>query len=210
MVTAEVGGPSDGWQRRRARISLQIERAALQLFATQPSDEVTVEQIAQAAGISKRTFFRYFATRDEVLAVMPNRQVDALCARVAARPAKETVLEAFIAAVQQGEGDDAARDDIVLLWATAIRRGAGLPQLDGRNGPQLKALTEVIAKREGLEVSDVRVQTWATAIAAVLGASFASWLETDGAGPSPKTIEEWFVALGEIGQGRRRPRRATS
>src|ERR1700742_4191293 len=101
----EERGVSEGWARRRARVAFEIERAALNLFATRSPDEVTVEDIAQAAGISRRTFFRYFPSRDDVLAALPMRHVARLCDRFATRPAEEGVLDAFIAAVIEEEAE---------------------------------------------------------------------------------------------------------
>jgi len=41
----------------------EIWHAAIDLFYLQGFDEVTIDQIAERAGVSRRTFFRYFAWR---------------------------------------------------------------------------------------------------------------------------------------------------
>src|ERR1700759_2906087 len=106
----------NGWELRRERVSRHLERTALTLFAQEAPEDVTVERIAAAAGISMRTFFRYFGSRDEGLAALPRSLIEPLCARVRARPAHESVIEAFSAAVQEtqtGTGDDV---DLLLAW----------------------------------------------------------------------------------------------
>ena len=54
-------------QRRREFTADEIERVAIELFAVRGFDTVTVDEIAEAAGISARTFFRYFPTKAHVV-----------------------------------------------------------------------------------------------------------------------------------------------
>ncbi len=62
-------------QRRKAATELEIAKAAAALFARQGIESTTVESIADQAGISLRTFYRYFPTKEESLA--PLMQVGA-------------------------------------------------------------------------------------------------------------------------------------
>ena len=60
--SSETGGLR---ARRRDATRLEIHEAAVQLFERNGFDETTVDEIATAAGVSPRTFFRYFPTKEE-------------------------------------------------------------------------------------------------------------------------------------------------
>lgn len=53
--------------RPPATTAADLERVALDLFTRRGFDETTVEDIAAAAGISRRTFFRYYASKNDVV-----------------------------------------------------------------------------------------------------------------------------------------------
>ncbi|MFI6041750.1 TetR family transcriptional regulator [Nocardia sp. NPDC051321] len=65
-ASKERRGP-DLRERRRQQTELEINLAAVTLAAERGADHVTVDDIAARAGVSARTFFRYFATRDSAL-----------------------------------------------------------------------------------------------------------------------------------------------
>ncbi|GAA4478546.1 TetR family transcriptional regulator [Rhodococcus olei] len=56
-------------ERRKAQTQLEIARCAAELFSERGAAGVTAEDVATAAGISLRTFYRYFRTKEE--AIMP-------------------------------------------------------------------------------------------------------------------------------------------
>ena len=60
MAVVESAENPGAWEQRRVQVALRIELAGLQLIEERGLDDVTVEQIATEAGISVRTFFRYF------------------------------------------------------------------------------------------------------------------------------------------------------
>jgi AcrR family transcriptional regulator len=65
MSAQALGAATDLRTRRRNETRLEIQQAALTLFEEQGFEMTTVDEIARAAGISSRTFFRYFATKEE-------------------------------------------------------------------------------------------------------------------------------------------------
>ena len=173
---------------------------ALELFAVDGPDRVTVEQIANAAGISVRTFFRYFPSRDDVMLALPLRQVEDLCARVASRPSSESVLEAFIAAVREAQGDF-ADEDLLRLWGRAIDHWS-VPKA-GTQPTRGMALAygEVIAARLGVASDDLRVEVTATTIASVIWLAFLRWLRSEGQAPLPVVVEKHFQVLRDLDRG---------
>ena len=86
---------------RKTVVALEIETAALELFAQKGIAEVTVEQIAEKAGISRRTFYRYFETPEDVLAAMPERLLERIASNLRFRPIGEDISTSFMAAVRQ-------------------------------------------------------------------------------------------------------------
>jgi mycofactocin system transcriptional regulator len=76
--------PISGTAARRGRPPAtsprELELIALHLFTEHGFDETTVDQIAAEAGVSSRTFFRYFESKAAVLWHDFDREVDALCA----------------------------------------------------------------------------------------------------------------------------------
>src|SRR5258708_19843507 len=52
--------------RRRVTSRAELEQVAFDLFERQGFEQTTVDDIARAAGIGRRTFFRYFASKNEV------------------------------------------------------------------------------------------------------------------------------------------------
>src|SRR5262245_29804323 len=175
---------SSGWDVHRARVSRGIETAALELFAEEGADEVTIDRIVAAAGVSKRTFFRYFATREEILATLPNRSLGQISARVRGRPTSESLLEAFAAA--GSATDDADPDhDLWLLWARVVKRSpdAAARALGRSTVSMYETFTELVAERLGIPSDEPRARVLAVAIASVVGYTFQQWVLDGGRVP---------------------------
>lgn len=86
-------------QRKRQLVASELTEAALQLFAHKGFDAVTVDEIATTVGVSKRTFFRYFASKDDVVVQFLAGMGADMRAGLAARPTTEQPSEALLHAV---------------------------------------------------------------------------------------------------------------
>ncbi len=84
-------------RRRSTREALR--RAALASFARKGFSNVTVTELAREAGVTERTFFRHFPTKEAVLFQDYETQVEWLAEALAQRPESESLFEAVLASV---------------------------------------------------------------------------------------------------------------
>jgi TetR/AcrR family transcriptional regulator, regulator of mycofactocin system len=94
---AGTGGPRRGRPRSTSRRELRL--IALRLFDTQGFESTTIEQIAAEAGVSERTFFRYFGSKASVLWAEFDTEVALIRAALAAVPDDVPMMEAIRHAV---------------------------------------------------------------------------------------------------------------
>ena len=85
--------------RPRLTSARDLRRVALQLFTAQGFETTTIEQIAAEAGISERTFFRYFSSKAAVLFAQFEIEVQVIRAELAAAPAGMPMMGAIRGAV---------------------------------------------------------------------------------------------------------------
>src|SRR5215469_761718 len=95
------GRPTDTSRRGRppGTSRRKLELIALRLFTEQGFDETPIEQIAAEAGVSRRTFFRYFSSKSSVLWGQFDAEVDSIRAALAAVPAAVPMMDAIREAV---------------------------------------------------------------------------------------------------------------
>jgi AcrR family transcriptional regulator len=105
-------------EQRSEMIISELEAVALRLFDERGFAEVNVEEIASGAGLSVRTFYRYFAAKEDVLQVRINRRNEVLGAALRARPTNEGPLHSLRLALEE----EASTVDTVLLrrWIAVI------------------------------------------------------------------------------------------
>jgi AcrR family transcriptional regulator len=82
-------------ERKKQRTREALIDAAFRLFQAQGFEATTVEEIADAVDVSSRTFFRYFASKEDVVLTVQEEQFHAVLTALRARPADEPVFSAM-------------------------------------------------------------------------------------------------------------------
>ena len=119
--------------RKRQLVKDAIYEAAIDLFATKGFDETTVEELAEAAGVSRRSFFRYFETKDDLLALNTVNCGNVLRKKVESCPTDlgplEVVRETVSAGVKFTEAQRLTRKIIQITQRSTSARQAHMSRL---------------------------------------------------------------------------------
>src|ERR1700727_374545 len=91
--------PTNGHELRRRSTHEALREAALKSFARKGFANVTVVELAREAGVTERTFFRHFPTKEAVLFQDYETQLEWLAEALAQRPASESLFDAVLASV---------------------------------------------------------------------------------------------------------------
>jgi AcrR family transcriptional regulator len=117
-------------ERKRARTRQALIDAAADLFARNGYERTTVADIAAAADVSPRTFFGYFATKEDVLFPDAEARVGVALAAIADRRADERPIEILLRALREvGEAGD---DMVGPMAALRLRLIGTVPAVRGR------------------------------------------------------------------------------
>ena len=87
-------------ERRKEEIRQELSKAAIQLFLEKGFEATTVDEIVAPLGVSRRTFFRHFPTKEDLVFVWYEDLTEGLVAECAARPASETAYQAVCGALR--------------------------------------------------------------------------------------------------------------
>lgn len=171
-------------ERNKARTRDAITEAALTLFAARGFDGTTVEDIADAADVAPRTFFRYFATKDDVVIGPTERELGRLIEALAARPADEPVLQSVRKAIL-AMADTLEDHRRQLYLQTKLAETS--PTLAARSLQLRAGFAEMVAvhvaTRLGVDRdADLRPDLVAQATVSALGTAISAWARRGGTG----------------------------
>ncbi len=184
-------------ERKKAETRTALGSAALHLADELGPDGVTVEAIAEAAGVSPRTFFNYFSSKEDAIVGIAPAQSSALLADLLARPEDEAPLDALRAIMlaaadrMEASGDDwTIRHRLIQRHhSLAVRRSAWFAEVE-------RGLAEEIARRTGLDADlDTYPSLVVTTAIGAMRVAIAVWQERPRSGTLGDLIDETFDVL---------------
>jgi AcrR family transcriptional regulator len=173
-----IEGPSEGLrERKKVRTRDAIRDAAHDLFVARGFAGTTVNDISEAADVSPRTFFRYFASKEEVLFSRFDETLDLLGEFLDSRPPGESVADGLRAASREFASVGGTVGDDTAAFAIF----ASSPALNARylqSFFRLESMTaEWIARRTQRSPDDAVPRTLAAVLAAGARVALDVWVQ---------------------------------
>ncbi|MEV4947460.1 TetR family transcriptional regulator [Streptomyces sp. NPDC053755] len=148
-------------ERKKQRTRDALLRVALELFTTQGYEQTTVDEIVDTVEVSQRTFFRYFASKEEVAFAVQQMVEERFVRALAERPDDEGPLDAMRNAVLAswdtiGEAImEVVPVELYLRTFQMIESTPALLATHLRRSTEMEdAIARLIAEREGLDVDE--------------------------------------------------------
>lgn len=166
-------------ERKRLETLHRIQEEALRLFDEQGYDATTIEQIAEAAGVSPSTFYRYFPVKEDVVV---QDEYDPYIMELFQSLPKDMPPFAVIRALFADLFSQFSAED-----ADRIRRRAkmiyAVPALRARQHEQSRVTESFIgvmaAERTGRSEDDLEVRNFSAVVVAAMTAAVIAWTESD-------------------------------
>jgi AcrR family transcriptional regulator len=178
----------------------RLERAAMELYRERGFEQTTVAEIANRAGLTERTFFRYFADKREVLFWGAGELQDFMVSALASAPDSAAPIEAVAAAIQSAAVLLAQRPIEYPRQRRAII--AANAELKERELIKLAALAAALAgtlRQRG--VKEPAASLAAEAGIAVFKIAFEAWTSETSQRDFPELIRESFDELKAVTTG---------
>jgi AcrR family transcriptional regulator len=184
-------------ERKHEFVLKEIERAAWELFATVGFDRATVEEISRNAGVSRRTFFRYFKTKEELLSFSVEHFGERVAQRFAEMPKNRkplVALEDAILSVLQEKIHDARqpREMLSLMFEEPNLRGRFLCALSR----WVPALSKELVRRKAYRGDTARCDLAAALYCTAFDQVHMRWYR-EGTGDLPTEMKRAFRQLHE-------------
>jgi len=187
-------------ERKRLLVRSELAEAAVKLLADQGFEETTIDQIVAAVGMSRRTFSRYFDSKEDVIVHMLAEAGVKLCAELNARPADEPPAVALrralsvFTSMSVGNPAKMLRVSRLILDTPAL-----LARFLERQSQWQAEMTGTLALRAGLDPDvDLRPAVAAGVALAAFQAALHRWVDSDGSESLDEVVDQALALVGPV------------
>jgi AcrR family transcriptional regulator len=177
----------------------RLEQAALELYIERGFEQTTVTEIAKQAGLTERTFFRYFTDKREVLFAGARALQELLVSTVAEAPDSAAPIDAVAAALEAAGALFEERRDYARRRQAVIASNAGLQERELIKLASLAAAIAEALRRRG--VKEPAASLTAEAGIVVFKIAFERWVGDADEHDLPQLIRESLDALKAVTAG---------
>ncbi len=206
--TTFSAGQSHASLRERKKLATRrsLRRAALSLVAERGFAHVTVEDIAEAADVSPRTFFNYFPSKEAALFGADPGRIPVLRERMIhtapGKPALEALRMIMVSDAQAVADELGALGGDPVAWLRRLKGAHIDPQVRASGAAQMamteRAIAEGLAERLGTDPErDPYPGLLAATAAGVFRASISFWAGSGGTVPLDRLVDQAFRALAD-------------
>jgi AcrR family transcriptional regulator len=184
-------------ERKKEKTREALVRSALDQFAKRGFEGVTVEDIVAACDVSPRTFFRYFASKEDVLFADGDEQRERVVEVLRSQRRDMRPLEALQAGVLEVVGKYETQRDVIALRHRIM---ADTPSLRGRladrnHGWESAVVAELRESGRADGVAELTLRLTVAAAISALRVVTESWVEDPTQGELPVLIRTVFDQL---------------
>ena len=184
-------------ERKRQLVRDELAEAAVKILAWRGFEDTTVEQIADAVGVSRRTFFRYFPSKEDAVVHVLSVAGTQLCAELRARPGGEPPAVALRHALSPfiqycgGDPDKTLRISRLILNTPAL-----LGHFLERQARWQADITSILAQRTGLDPhADLRPALAAGVALTAFNVALHRWADSGGSEDLAELIDQAFSVI---------------
>jgi AcrR family transcriptional regulator len=186
-------------ERTRRAVRAELAMVARDLFLAKGYDETTIDDIAAAAGMSRRTLFRYFASKEDLVLGKYEILGDRLAEALAARPPDERIWlalrRAFDIVVDYFADDPDATRTVAMERIIQSKPDLTAGQLERVSRTQAQ-LVDIVRERIGQHDStDLRAAAIVAAALSCLIAAKTTWVDSNHARPFADLLDEAMAAI---------------
>jgi AcrR family transcriptional regulator len=184
-------------EKKKIEIRREISRIGIELFLKNGFEATTVDDIVGPLGIAKRTFFRYFDSKEDVVFAWYEELTSELVSTLKSRPAEETplkaVCETMLSLLQYYDSD--------IKWAKSmVRLSSETPNLIGKSFQKkaiwVNELSLVLSKRlKGTKSSELKARVVVGCVMAAFTAAIDEWYGKGGNKELRPILQAAFLTL---------------